>query len=79
MGAKNKILARVGAGALVVAEPIVGLGSVVKSGGLKVRANYRDHKSFIEEQQELRALRKAMAEAVSQEEHAQAVREPITT
>lgn len=58
MSAKNKVLVRVGAGALVVAEPIVGLGSIVKTGGRKVRNNYRDHKHFIEEQQELRAAKR---------------------
>jgi hypothetical protein len=59
MGIKNKTFARLGAAGLVVGEPIVDVGIFVKGKAKKVRANYRDNKEFIEEQQAKRAEIKA--------------------
>lgn len=67
MGIKSKTFARVGAAGLVVAEPIANAGGLVAKGAKKVRANYRDNKQFIEEQQAQRAQIKAEEAAIAAE------------
>ncbi len=55
------IKANLGAAALTVATPVVGVGSIAKKSAVKVADNYRENKSYVQDVQANRAANKAQA------------------